>query len=381
MKGILTIFKKELARFFGDKRLAFVTILLPGILIYTIYSLMGSFVMDDMQADSTLMPIVAVSEAPASLQGTLEQICILTPLEEGKTPQELLDSQEVNGVMVFPKNFDAIVEDYEVGKGSAPSVELYCDSSDANSLATYEILSSVLTGYESSLVNKFDIAQIDTASTEAATGQFFASILPMLLMVLLYSSCTSVATEAIAGEKERGTIATLLITPVGRRHIALGKILALSLIALMAGASNALGTILSLPKLMGDAVSGSIYGIREYVLLAVVILTTVLLMITAISLISAFAKSVKEAATMTAPLMVLVMFLGVMGMAGLGSADSYALYLIPLYNSSQAMASILSFGDVGLPVLLTAFSNLLFTVGGVWLLTKLFRSEKILFKI
>ena len=34
MKSILTIFKKELARFFGDKRMAFVAILLPGILIY-----------------------------------------------------------------------------------------------------------------------------------------------------------------------------------------------------------------------------------------------------------------------------------------------------------------------------------------------------------
>ncbi|MBQ2445618.1 MAG: ABC transporter permease [Oscillospiraceae bacterium] len=381
MKGMLTIFKKELARFFGDRRLAFVTIFLPGILIYTIYSLMGTFVMSDMQADSSLTPVVAVSEVPISLKGTLEQICEILPLEKGQDPQELIDSQEVNAVLLFPENFDVLVEAYEVGKGVAPSVELYCNSSDANSYATNELLCSVLNTYETALVNKFDITQIDTVSAEAASGQFFASILPMLLMTLLYSSCTSVATEAIAGEKERGTIATLLITPVSRSHIALGKILALSLIALLAGASNALGTILSLPKLMGGELTGSIYGLREYALLAAVILSTVLLMVTAISLISTFAKSVKEASTMTAPLMVLVMFLGVIGMAGLGSADNYALYLIPLYNSSQAMTTILSFGDAGLPVLLTVFSNILFTLGGVWLLTKLFHSEKILFKI
>ena len=381
MKGMLTIFKKELARFFGDRRLAFVTIFLPGILIYTIYSLMGTFVMSDMQADSSLTPVVAVSEVPISLKGTLEQICEILPLEKGQDPQELIDSQEVNAVLLFPENFDVLVGAYEVGKGVAPSVELYCNSSDANSYATNELLCSVLNTYETALVNKFDITQIDTVSAEAASGQFFASILPMLLMTLLYSSCTSVATEAIAGEKERGTIATLLITPVSRSHIALGKILALSLIALLAGASNALGTILSLPKLMGGELTGSIYGLREYALLAAVILSTVLLMVTAISLISTFAKSVKEASTMTVPLMVLVMFLGVIGMAGLGSADNYALYLIPLYNASQAMTTILSFGDAGLPVLLTVFSNILFTLGGVWLLTKLFRSEKILFKI
>ena len=381
MKGILTIFKKELARIFGDRRLAFVTILFPGILIYTIYSLMGNFIMSDMQADTTLTPVVAVSEVPASLYDTLHQICVLSPIEEGQDPKELVDSQAVNAVVLFPKDFDAMVEAYEAGKGTAPSVELYCNSSDANSFATNELLCSVLNTYESTLVNKFDITQIDTVSADAASGQLFASILPMLLMTLLYSSCTSVATESIAGEKERGTIATLLITPVGRSHIALGKILALSFVALLAGASNALGTILSLPKLMGGELSGSIYGLREYALLAAVILSTVLLMVTAISLISTFAKSVKEASTMTAPLMVLVMFLGVMGMAGLGSADNYALYLIPLYNSSQAMTSILSFGDAGLPVLITVFSNLLFTVGGVWLLTKLFHNEKILFKI
>ena len=142
MKGILTIFKKELARIFGDKRLAFVTILLPGILIYTIYSLMGDFIMSDMQADTTLTPIVAVSEVPASLKGTLEQICEILPLEKGQEPQELVDSQEVNAVLLFPKDFDTLVEAYEVGKGIAPSVELYCNSSDANSYATNELLCS-----------------------------------------------------------------------------------------------------------------------------------------------------------------------------------------------------------------------------------------------
>lgn len=381
MKGMLTIFKKELARFFGDRRLAFVTVVLPGLLIYTMYSLMGNFVMSGMQADSSLTPVVAVSEVPASLYDTLHQICVLSPMEEGQDPKELVDSQAVNVVVLFPEDFDALVAAYETGKGSAPSVELYCNSSEPNSLATYETLCTVLNTYESALVNKFDLVQIDTVSTQDASGQIFASILPMLMMIFLYSGCTSVATESIAGEKERGTIATLLITPVGRSHIALGKILALSLIALLAGTSNALGTILSLPKMMGGELSGSIYSMREYALLAVVILSTVLLMVTVISLISTFAKSVKEASTMNAPLMALVTFLGVMGMAGLGSANNYVLYLIPLYNSSQAMTTILSFGDAGLPVLITAFSNILFTVVGVWLLTKLFHSEKVLFKI
>ena len=56
-----------------------------------------------------------------------------------------------------------------------------------------------------------------------------------------------------------------------------------------------------------------------------------------------------------------------------------ALYLIPLYNTSQVMAGILSFADVGIPVAVTALSNLVYSLAGVWLLTKLFNNEKILF--
>lgn len=379
MSGILTIFKKELARFFGDKRMAFTAILLPGLLIYMLYSLMGTFIMGNLQADTALTPIVAVTEVPASLSETLEQICVLTPVADSEEAQELLANGEIHAALLFPKDFDLLVATYHTGMGDAPLVEMYFDTTDANSYATYETLVALLDAYESALTNKFDIVRVDTATEEAATGQIFASLLPMLLMTLLYSGCTSVATESIAGEKERGTIATLLITPVGRSQIAFGKILALSLISLLSGASSTLGTVLSLPKMMGGVVSGTIYGLREYLLLAMVALSTVLLMVTVISLISTFAKSVKEASTMTAPLMLVVTLVGVLGMAGLGSADNYALYLIPLYNSSQAMSGILSFADVTVPVVITALSNLIYSLAGGWLLTKLFHNEKILF--
>lgn len=381
MKNILTIFKKELARFLQDKRMSFTAIFLPGILIYLVYSVMGSFVMSDLQADASLTPTVAVTEVPASLKGSLEQLCTLIYVDDAAEAQELIDAEQADVALLFPENFDADVAAYDPSAGAAPLIELYYNASESNSSASRDILCTVLDNYEIGMANKFDIAEIDASSEEQATGRIFASILPMLLMTLLYSGCASVATESIAGEKERGTIATLLITPVKRGHIALGKILALSLIALLSGASSILGTILSLPKLMGGMVSGSIYGLREYLLLSVVILSTVLLMVTAISMISTFAKSVKEANTMSSPLMVLVMLLGVVGMAGLGSGGNNLLYLLPLYNSSQAMASILSFGDAGIPVLLTALSNLLCTFAGVWALTKLFQNERVLFKM
>ena len=379
MKGMLTIFKKELARFFGDKRMAFSAILLPGILIYILYSFMGSTMMDTFEADVTLTPTVAVTQVPASLKDGMEQFCTLLPVADAQEAQELVASENANAALLFPADFDAQVSTYELGQGQAPVVELYFNTSSADSQPAYDGLLAMLNTYESSLANKFDIAEIDAAPEEAEASQFFAMMLPMLLTMFLFSACMSVAPESIAGEKERGTIATLLITPISRSNIALGKIMALSLIALLSGASSTLGTILSMPKLIGTELGGDIYGVQEYLMLAAVIFSTVLLLITLISVISAFAKTVKEATTMVMPIMILVMFLGIMAMSGSMEAESSGLFLIPLFNSVQAMSKILSFDGAALPTLLTAASNLIYTAAGIWLLTKLFRSERILY--
>lgn len=167
-------------------------------------------------------------------------------------------------------------------------------------------------------------------------------MLPMLLMIFLFSGCMSVAPEAIAGEKERGTIATILVTPTKRSELAVGKIFALSIIALLSGASSTLGTMLSLPKLMGgvETMSAAYYTAADYLVLAAVILSTVLL-VALISIISAYAKTIKEAQTSVMPLMIVVIFLGVTAMFGSGAKSQLVYYCIPLYNSVQAMVGIL----------------------------------------
>ena len=207
-------------------------------------------------------------------------------------------------------------------------------------------------------------------------------MLPMLLLIFLYSGCIAVAPESIAGEKERGTIATMLITPIKRSDIAIGKICALALIALLSGISSAAGTILSLPKLMGGAVeglSGDVYAVSDYLMLGVVVISTVLLLITLISIISAFAKSVKEAQTAVVPLMIIVMLIGITAMFGSGAKTDFYYYLIPIYNSVQCMVGIFSFDFQVTNILISIVSNLIYTLIGVWMLARMFNSEKIVY--
>ena len=389
MRGIFIIMKKELSRFFGDKRMV-AGILLPGVMIYALYAFMGSAMGSALGVDEDYTPTVQVVRLPESMELLLPQtgFAIVTGEDEAAA-KESVTAQELDLLLVFPEGFDAAVADYTPASGqAAPNIAVYYNSASSASQAAYMQLTQLLDAYESQLVNKFDVnasgAGGDLATEEDSMGSFFAMMMPMLLMIFLYSGCAAVAPESIAGEKERGTIATMLITPIRRSHIAIGKILALAVISLVSAASSTIGTILALPKMMdmngaGVDMNASIYGIQDYLLLGAVIASTVLLLVTLISLLSAFAKTTKEAQTYVMPVMILVMALGITGMFGGGASQDLATYLIPLYNSVQCMSGVFSFSILTSGVAATLAVNGLCTMAGVALLAVMFNNEKIIF--
>ena len=188
----------------------------------------------------------------------------------------------------------------------------------------------------------------------------------------------SIAAESVAGEKERGTMATLLATPVSRRDIALGKVLAITAIGLLIAASSLLGILAGLPSIMQGAVDVNVYGPADYLLLALVVLSTTLFVVMLVAVVSTLAKSVKEATMLMTPLMIAVMLVGVLGMFGSARAE-VGYYLIPLYNSVQCMIGILSFDLQPVNVAACVASNLAVTAVGVLALQRMFDSERLMF--
>ena len=379
---IFTIFKKELARFFKDKR-TLIALLLPGILLYVIYSLMGGAMTSAFMPDEEYVPEIRAVVLPDSIKTICEMsgIYIENINEENvREYKETISDGVGDLLLIFPDNFDESI----ANNTDIPNIEIYFNSSSTNSSMAYQTMVAILDAYESMMANKFDInlgdGAYDLATENDLTGMIISMIMPMLLVMLLFSGCMAVAPESISGEKERGTIAALLVTPTKRSHIAIGKILALSLLALISGASSTLGVVLSLPKLIGEGVSidSSVYGIVDYLLLAIVILSTVLVLITVISIISAYAKTVKEAGTYVTPIMILSMLVGLTGMFG-SSADNTALYLIPLYNSVHSMIGIFSFEANVVNILVTVAANIALTAAGIFVLTRMFNNEKIMF--
>ncbi len=388
--NIWIIAKKELDRFFRDGAMVIATVLLPGLLIYIMYSFMGSALSNQFDTDENYRFAVAAVHLPASVEAMLPEelydIEQVTSADDMEACKEAIREKELDALIVFPTDFEAAVADPHSPERSAPpQVEIYYNSARTESSSAYQALYETLNQYESALANVFDVnagGGYDLASEKDATGSIFSSMLPMLLMIFLFSGCMSVAPEAIAGEKERGTIATILVTPTKRSELAVGKIFALSIIALLSGASSTLGTILSLPKLMGgvETMSAAYYTAADYLVLAAVILSTVLLLVALISIISAYAKTIKEAQTSVMPLMIVVIFLGVTAMFGSGAKSQLVYYCIPLYNSVQAMVGIFSFEMIPAAVALTVGVNLACTVIASFVLTRMFNSETIMFR-
>jgi len=389
--NIWTIMRKEFARFFGDKRMIITTLLLPGILIYIMYSFMGSALTSSTTTDEKYVYKVSVSNMPDSVSLLLKDMKFdINNIKESETDKikSKVQEEKVDMLVIFPANFDALVANYDKSDLSQtpPNILIYYNSLSPGSSGAYAIMISVLNNYESLLANKFDINKdqgtYDLASEKDITGELFSMMLPMLMMIFMFSGCMAIAPESIAGEKERGTIATLLVTPIKRSELAIGKILSLSVIALLAGLSSFIGTMLSLPKLMGAGIEdmkASFYSISDYILLLLVILSTVLVIISLISIISAFAKSVKEATTAVMPLMIVVMLIGITSMFGDGAKEYFAWYLIPLYNSVQCMNGIFSFHYNAGNILISLISNIVVVGILMFVLTRIFKSEKIMF--
>jgi sodium transport system permease protein len=389
-----TIIKKEFARFFGDRQLLFTSVIMPGLLIYIIYTLMGSGMSKMASEGKDDLVIVRVENLPESVAPMIRELPAVEVLQQPVSQEDIngLESKDLNMVLMrFPEGFDEQVASYDAQSGAAaPNVEIYYNSANNASSRVYQMLEHTLSAYEDQLSNRFDInrsddaeARFDMANSDDVLGGILSKLIPMLILMMVFSGVMAIAPSSIAGEKERGTIATLLVTPMKRNELALGKVVSLSGIALLSGISSFIGIALSLPKMIqADAAGielGLHYTMADYVVLLIIILATVLIMASVVSILSALAKDVKNAGTMIVPFMLVVMFCGLMPMFQSGTPQGLTAYLIPFYNSVQVMTATFAHEMTWMPVIVTLAANVVYTGIAVWILTRLFNSEKVMF--
>lgn len=379
MKAIFAIIKKEFSRFFLDRRMVLTTLLLPGLLIYVVYTAIGSITSAVAEVPST--PTVYVQNMPESLSdaigGMFEVRQQSVSDEEAK---EQIRQGDIDLLVIFPENFDEL----DATSGEVPSVSIYYYSAETASSSAYSMLVALLDGYEQQISNVFDINSggdvYDLADSSSVSMYILSMIVPMVLIMLMLSGCVSVVLESIAGEKERGTIATLLVTPMKRSSLAVGKILSLSVIAMLSGISSFVGLILSLPNMMGGTgvdFSLAAYGALDYIGLLLVVISTVLVFVALLSIISAYARSTKEANGLIAPVMILIMVCSLCSM--FLTSPSIGFFFIPVLNSALCISSLMAGTFAVAPFVITMCVNLVFAALLSVILTFMFNSEKVMF--
>lgn len=403
MSGVKQIFKKEMARVFKDKKMTFSVFFLPVLVMVGVMYLMNSMISSMENDIESHIPVVYVQNEQQSFREFLKagkfdydiQV-IETEDERTEAEKKILDG-EADLLIEFPEDMDTMIRTYKVGD-AIPQIKTYYNPSEEYSSSAYsEISLETLEVYRQTLLadRVGDLEQIAVFTVNSdndemviqdedrATGKALGMMLPYFITVLLFAGAMGLGTDMIAGEKERGTMASLLVAPIKRSSIVLGKVFALMTLSGISSIIYVAAMVAFMP-VMSKAMMGTAgeslninLSAAQIVMLAILLVGVAFMYAAMIALISVFAKTVKEASTYVMPAYMVVLVVGILTMFTTGKTSA-AEYYIPLYNTSLTLQGILSqevtMMQYGITVAMT-FAIGIILVG---IIVKAFESEKVM---
>ena len=236
------------------------------------------------------------------------------------------------------------------------------------------------------VLNPIVFENTDIASKEQATGNILGMVLPMILIISLLMGTMYPAIDTTAGEKERGTLETILTLPVTNREIIFSKFVTVATIGIFSALLNLVSMALIgyyMVKLMGGmGVATDSINLGSFIPAIVVTILAVLvfsLFISAITMcITAFAKSYKEANNYITPLTLVVMLTGYIAFIPNIELDRN-MALIPVANICLLIKNMLSFKyDIGI-IAIVLISNVIYAGLAIIFLSRIYDSEGVLF--
>ncbi|MGI6768080.1 MAG: ABC transporter permease [Bacilli bacterium] len=393
MKNIKSIIKKDLDKIFKFPRSLISTLILPGFIIFIIYFMMGqSFDATKQKAIEHESKVYVINvaesfEGAAELAKELKDFGKISFFEEKAENLEDLKAKilegEIEAVVVFDEGFDA-----KIAQNEKPNVIVYFDESNINSgIASGKIQTILEIQKNNYLIEKeidpiiFSVDMEEITPEEKVVGTMLAMVLPVLILSFIFSSAIGLSSDAIAGEKERGTLPKLLVLPIPRNQIIIGKIISTTLLTILSACSSFIGVVAALPfiKNLLEVPGGISYGAVDFLLLLGVLIMLATLASSLLLVTSTIAKTIKEATAYAMPVFLAVMILPMMTMFSGASKTGQHMYLIPIYNFVMIIKDLLSSDFNVINYLLVIGSSLVTIVLLIFILIKLFKSEKVLF--
>ena len=227
----------------------------------------------------------------------------------------------------------------------------------------------------------------NVASGKQSMGSMLGSVLPFLLIISLLMGTMYPAIDTTAGEKERGTLETLLTLPITNRQMIMGKFLTVALIGIISALLNIISMggiaiyIVKIMKSTGTIKTGDV-TLSEFIpaiLVGILAILAFSLFISAVTMcVTSFAKSYKEANNYITPLMLAVLFIGYIGFIPNVSLEG-GMALVPVANICLLIKNLLLFKVTLESVAVVLISNVLYAFLAILLLGRIYDSESVLF--
>ncbi len=372
LRNIVTVYLKELRDSLRDRRTLMSTIFIPALVMPLLTFGVGkimSGVIKTAREDIPTVAIIGGDDSPAVV-AALKKSDKMKVVEKPTDYEKAIGDKQLKVAINLPAGFEAGLK-----VGAAPAVKVYYYQGELKSENGARVVERFLTDLREqtvadrltehalpkTLARPFEFQRENVARPEKVGGNLFGGFVPYLIIILCFSGAMYPAMDLTAGEKERGTMETLLCSPVARVDIVLGKFLmvltgslsAMCFMLISMGVTAAVGgslmiggattTRMAVGTTPAQAATGPIPMIDPMGLVGVLgMVFPVAVMFAAVAFtVALFAKSYKEAQSYLAPMMIVVILPAVIGM--LPGIDLNArLAFVPLLNLSLVCKEMLS---------------------------------------
>lgn len=399
------IFKKEFKELLRDKKTIIFMILLPLLLFPAIFGV-GIFFMSNAaeKAENEILKYAIVGEAYApdivasfaEASEKFELVSIDGAFESESDYATLIKNETLDFVLVIPETFDA-----DILASGQHKIGLYLNDAGLNKV--YGRVSEIIDVYmdefqlaaftelglneaqQEALLKPISIEKQNVADDREVWGERIGGFLPYFIFILCLQGAMAPAADLGAGEKERGTLETLLISPMDRYKLVLGKFFTVSaagiITALITVSSMAIwGIVLSQGMAIEFVVEVmSMIGIVDFVLIFLMLVPVVAVFAAILLSLSIYARSFKEAQSYMGSLIMVVIFPVLIAMMP-GVELKGAWVWVPLTNVALAMKELFK-GTMDYFALFGIFtSTAVIAIGLIMFCIHWFNKEKVLFR-
>lgn len=388
MKKIIIIAKKEFLDLLRDKRTLVRMILIPllvfPIIINLVTMVQSSAAEKEMSKDIKVGYVLNGHDGSMIDQMSLAPNYTFQSYEDTASLKADVVNDSLSVGLFYADNFDA---DFNAGK--TPDLTAFYEGVHSEDYERVKFLLSMQdTAYttarmasidkEYGFIEPFKVVKTDIGDDKETIAKYAGGMLPYFFLAFCFMGCMIPAIDMFAGEKERGTIETLLTTPVSRLNIVVGKMIVVTVFGLLSASLALLGLYFGL-NFMGiegafmdtikDMLSPGLIG-TLYILLVPLAIFFAGLMIP----VSVYSKSFKEAQSILTPLNILVVLPAIFGFLP-GVELDYTTAFIPILNVVLACKSLIGGHPDMVLIAITFFSLIILAGIAVFISIKQFGKE------